>query len=62
MGELPIPFEQANDIYFSLYMQPNGNYQTVFDRLAKLEQENGLAFETCEARVKGSFDDFPQEI
>lgn len=61
MQELTISYEQANDIYFSLDMQPNGNYQAVFDRLAELEQENGLGFETCEARVEGSFDDFPEE-
>lgn len=61
MKELTISYERANDIYFSLDMQPNGNYQAVFDRLDELEKENILGFETCEARIEGSFDDLPEE-
>ena len=59
MKELTISYERANGIYFSLDMQPNGNYQAVFDRLDKLERENILGFETCEERIEGSFDDLP---
>lgn len=59
MKDLAISYERCNEIYFSLDMQPNGNYQAVFDRLDELEKENILGFETCEARVEGSFDDLP---
>ncbi len=61
MQDLTISYERANGIYFSLDMQPNGNYQAVFDRLEKLEKENILDFETCEAKKDGSFDDLVEE-
>ena len=61
MKELTISYERANGIYFSLDMQPNGNYQAVFDRLDELEKENILGFETCEVRIERSFDDLPEE-
>ncbi|MBW1296375.1 DUF4265 domain-containing protein [Aquimarina litoralis] len=61
MKELTISYERANGIFFSLDMQPNGNYQDVFDRLDELEKENILGFETCEARIEGSFDDLLEE-
>lgn len=57
MKELTISYERANDTFFSLDMEPTGNYQGVFDRLEEFEKQNILDFETCEARVKGSFDD-----
>ena len=57
MKELHVSYERANNIYFSLDVQPNGNYQTVFDRLDELENKNILGFETCKARIEGSFDD-----
>ena len=61
LAPLAISYERANDIYFSLDMQPSGDYQAVFDRLEELEQENVLGFETCEERMEGSFDDLPEE-
>ncbi len=61
MEDLTISYERANEIYLSLDMQPNGNYQAVFDRLAGFEKESILEFETCEAKIEGSFDDLPEE-
>ena len=61
MKEFTVSYERANDIYFSLDMQPNGNYQAIFDRLEELEKENILGFETCEVRIEGSFDGLPEE-
>lgn len=61
MKGLTVSYERANGIYFSLDMQPHGNYQAVFDRLGELEKENILGFETCEARMEGSFDDLPEK-
>jgi len=61
MKGLKISYERANEIYFSLDMQPEGNYQTVFDKLNELEQKKILGFETCGAKIEGSFDDLPKE-
>ena len=61
MKDLAISYKSANGIYYSLDMQPTGDYQAVFDRLDELEKENILGFETCEARIQGSFDDLPEE-
>lgn len=60
LKNLTISYECANDIFFSLDMQPNGNYHAVFDILEKFEQENVLGFETCEARLENSFDHKPE--
>lgn len=57
LDELTISYERTNNTYFSLDMQPTGDYQSVYDRLCRLEEENLLAFETCEARAVNSFDD-----
>lgn len=61
LEELFVSYERADEICLSLDMQANGNYQAVFDRLDELEKENILGFETCEARLEGSFDDLPEE-
>jgi hypothetical protein len=60
LRDLTISYERANDIFFSLDMQPEGNYQLVFDRLSELEEKNILGFETCESRTENSFDDLPE--
>lgn len=61
MQDLTISYERCDERYFSLDMQPEGNYQAVFDRLDELERENILCFETCEARIEGSFDDLAED-
>ena len=61
MNDLTISYERANDVFFSLDMQPEGDYEAIFDRLDELEQENLLGFETCERKLEGSFDDLPEE-
>ena len=61
MKDLTISYERANSIYFALDMQPEGDYQAIFNRLDELEKQNLLGFETCEARVEGSFDDAPED-
>ena len=38
----------------------NGNYETVCERLYEWERTDLLGYETCEARVPGSFDDAPK--
>ncbi len=53
MKDLTISYERANSIYFALDIQPEGDYQAVFDRLDELEQQDLIEFETCEARIEG---------
>ena len=52
MRNLTVSYERANEIYFSLDMEPEGDYQAVFDKLDELERNNILGFETCDARIE----------
>ncbi|MEL6972176.1 MAG: DUF4265 domain-containing protein [Bacteroidota bacterium] len=61
LKDLTISYERANRIYFSLDMQPGGNYQAIFAALEELTEKNILEFETCEARKEGSFDDLYED-
>lgn len=61
LKELTISYERVNETFFSLDMQPKGDYQAVFNRLDELMEKGILGFETCEARIEGSFDDLPEE-
>jgi hypothetical protein len=54
-----VGFEGRSDIQFSLNITPEGDYNQVYDALEELEEKMILSFETCEARVEGSFDDEP---
>lgn len=54
-----VTWEGADHLLFSLDIAPEGNYQAVCDQLWQWEQEGLLEYETCEARVEGSFDDAP---
>jgi len=61
MKNLGISYERANHIYVALDMKPEGDYQAVFDQLDEYSEQGLLGFETCEARIEGSFDDLPEE-
>lgn len=52
-------FERATARYFALDIEPNGDYDAITAQLEKWENDGLLAYETCEARVSGSFDDLP---
>ena len=56
-----IGYEGLNDSQFALNVTPKGDYNQLYDALEELEEKNVLSFETCEARVEGSFDDEPPE-
>jgi hypothetical protein len=60
MINLGISYERANHIYVALNMKPEGGYQAVFDQLDEYSEKEILGFETCEARIEGSFDDLPE--
>ncbi|KXX67038.1 DUF4265 domain-containing protein [Flammeovirga sp. SJP92] len=61
MKTLGVSFEGLNATYFSLDVSPNGEYDEVYDYLDELMDDNIIGFETCEERVEGSFDAYPDE-
>lgn len=61
LKQLTISYERASKLYCALDMKPIGNYRTVYNRLEELDKQDILGFETCEARIEGSFDDLPEE-
>lgn len=56
-----IGYEGMNSNHFALNVTPEGDYNALYDALEALEEKEILSFETCEARVDGSFDDAPSE-
>lgn len=56
-----IGYEGFNDHQFALNVTPEGDFDQLFAALEALEEKNVLIFETCEARVEGSFDDAEPE-
>lgn len=50
-------FECATSRYFAIDIEPQGSYEKVCDQLWAWENAGFLSYETCEARVPGSFDD-----
>jgi hypothetical protein len=61
MSGLGITYERADKTFVALDMKPEGNYQAIFDKLDEFFEKGILTFETCEARIEGSFDDLPEE-
>jgi hypothetical protein len=58
---LDFSWERSDARYVALDVHPESNYQALCDKLWELEQNGTLVYETCEARVPGSFDDAPPE-
>lgn len=54
-------YERGDEINIAIDIQPDGLYDEVFDQLSNWEEDDLLSFETCEARIEGSFDDLPDE-
>jgi hypothetical protein len=52
-------FENNDGTHFALDIPPDGNYEGLCEYLMSYEQEGLLEYETCEARLPGSFDDLP---
>ena len=53
-------FERATSGYFAIDVEPDGEYDEVAAQLWRWESEGLLAYETCEPRIPGSFDDTPE--
>jgi hypothetical protein len=56
LTECHVTFERCSGRYFALDLEPEAPVDEVRERLDVLESEGTLAYETCEARVPGSFD------
>ena len=61
LKSLNVSWERATKRLVAIDVHPEADYQTVCDKLWSLEQQEILAYETCEARVPGSFDDKASE-
>ena len=57
LTDIGASFESWGDSFFALDVAPGGDIGAVLERLERLEKLDVLGFETCEARVRGSFDD-----
>ena len=60
LEDLHVSFEGANERYFALDLEPAASIDAVRDRLDVWEREGAIGYETCEARVPGSFDAAPR--
>jgi uncharacterized protein DUF4265 len=59
MRELHVEFERCSARYFALDLEPDADVGHVRERLDTLQAAGCLEYETCEARMLGSFDDAP---
>lgn len=50
-------YERADDINVAIDVKAGGDYNAVYDQLEEYIDKGFLSFETCEARIEGSFDD-----
>lgn len=54
-------YERADKVSVAIDIKPIGDHIAVYDQLDAFETQELLSFETCEARVEGSFDDVFEE-
>ena len=59
LHDLLVSFEGATDAFFALDLEPEADIDRVRRQLDQWERNGWIAYETCEARVAGSFDDRP---
>lgn len=57
LSPLGVTYEGMNERFFALDVPPHGDYAAVRSSLDEWEKNGILCYETCEARVTGSFDD-----
>jgi len=58
---LHVSYEGLNGFYFALNLAPEAREDDVRDVLEQMQDAQLIEYETCEARVAGSFDDRPKE-
>ena len=57
---LAVSFERATERFFALDLEPHVDLMTIRGVLDDWERKGAASYETCEARIPGSFDDAPQ--
>jgi hypothetical protein len=60
LSDLYATLERANNRHLAIDITPKGDVDTVRAFLDGLETIGALEYESCEARVPGSFDDIPE--
>ena len=60
LRELAVSYERKGERYVALDLEPSSDLSVVRDRLDGWLAEGIADYETCEARVPGSFDDAPE--
>jgi hypothetical protein len=58
---LSVSFEGADNAFFALDLEPQADTDRVRDELDRWERQGWIEYETCEARVPGSFDARPAD-
>lgn len=58
LSEYKAYFENADDISFAIDIEPEGNYEAVYDLLLTWENKGILSFETCESSGADNFDQY----
>ena len=61
LAPLKVSYERCRERYFALDLEPDASIDAVRDRLDEWQRDGVADYETCEARVPGSFDDRPTE-
>jgi hypothetical protein len=61
LADLQVSYERCNRRYFALDLEPEASLDLVRRRLDAWEAEGVLGYETCEARIPGSFDADPSD-
>ncbi len=59
LRELAVSCERKDGRYVALDLEPSSDINAVRDRLDSWQAEGIADYETCEARIPGSFDDVP---
>lgn len=61
LDSLGVGYERAYEYYVALDLETDKDYNAIYDQLERLEEKEILIFETCGARIPGSFDDTSEE-
>jgi len=59
LNALGVCYERADEEFVTLDVELGADYDLVCERLRDLTEKGILDYETCEARIDGSFDDVP---
>lgn len=56
LKKFKVDVERDSEINVALSIEPDGDYDAVYDKLLELEEKGFLEFETCEAQNSNNFD------